>query len=264
MINLDNIVNDNNKKHTEKWPYMPDHPYRILIIGGSGSGKTNTLLNLINEQRDMDKIYLYAKDLGESKYEHLIKNRKNAGVKHLNDAKVFIDCSNTMNDVYENIDLYNPSRQRKVLIVVDDMVADIMTNKKFQSIIKELFIRCRKINISLVFITQSYFSVSKDARLNSTHYFIMKINNKRELQNISINHSADNDYKDFIKIYRECTKEPYNFLTIDTTLPSTNTLRFRKNLFDTLLKMTVTDQIKILNRKIKQNESQYDLDREGS
>ena len=109
-----------------------------------------------------------------------------------------------------------------------------MTNKKFQSIIKELLIRCRKINISLVFITQPYFSVPKDVRLNSTHYFIMKTNNKIELQNIAINHSADIDYKDFIKIYRVYTKEPYNILTIDTTLPSTNTLRFRKNLFDTL------------------------------
>ena len=118
--------------------------------------------------------------------------------------------------------------------VFDDMIADIMTNKKFQSIIKELFIRCRKINISLIFITQSYFSVPKDVRLNSTHYLIMKINNKKELQNIAINHCADIDSKDFIKIYRECTKEPHKFLTIDTTLSSTNPLRFRKNLFDTL------------------------------
>ena len=109
-----------------------------------------------------------------------------------------------------------------------------MTNKKFRAIIKELFIRCRKLNISLVFITQSYFSVPKDVRLNSTHYLIMKINNKRELQNIAINHSADIDYKDFMKIYRECTKEPYSFLTIDTTLSVSNPLRFRKNLFDTL------------------------------
>ena len=113
MINLDNIVNDNNKKHNEKWPYIPDHPYRILIIGGSGSGKTNALLNLINEQRDIDKMYLYAKDLSESKYEHLIKVRENAGMKHLNDSKMFIGCSDTMNDVYENIDLYNLNRKRK-------------------------------------------------------------------------------------------------------------------------------------------------------
>ena len=221
MINLDSIVNNNNKEHNEKWPYIPNHPYRILIICGSGLGKTNSLLNLINEQGE--------KDLTESKYEHLINNRENAGINHLNDPKTFFDCSNTINDVYENIDLYNPNRKRKVLIVFDDMIADIMTNKRFQSIIKELFIRCRKINISLIFITQSYFSVPKDVRLNSTHYLIMKINNKRELQNIAINHSVDIDYKDFIKIYREYTKEPYNFLTIDTTLPSTNTLRFRKN-----------------------------------
>ena len=139
-----------------------------------------------------------------------------------------------MDNVYENIDHYNPNRKRKILSVFDDMIADIMTNKKFQSIIKELFIRCRKINTSLVFITQSYFSVPKDVRLNSTHYLNMKINNKRELQNIAINRSEDIDYKDFIKIYRECTKKPYKFLTIDATLPSTNTLRFRKNLFDTL------------------------------
>ena len=124
--------------------------------------------------KETDKIYLYAKDLGESKYEHLINNRENAGIKHLNDAKAFIDCSNTMNNVYENIDLYNPSRKRKVLIVFDDVIADIRTNKKFQSITKELFIRCRKINISLVFITQSYFSVPKDVRLNSTRYYIIR------------------------------------------------------------------------------------------
>ena len=91
----------------------------------------------------------------------MIKNRENAGIKHVNDSKAFIECSNTMDDVYENIDDYNPSRKRKILIVFDDMIADIMTNKKFQSIIKDLFIRCRKPNISVVFITQSYFSVQK-------------------------------------------------------------------------------------------------------
>ena len=164
----------------------------------------------------------------------MIKNRGNAGIKHVNDSKPFIECSNTMDYVHENINDYNPNRRRKMLIVFDDMIGDIMTNKKFEAIIKELFIKCKKINISLVFITQSYFSDLKDVRLNSTHYLIIKINNKRELQNIAINHSADIDYKDFIKIYRECTKEPYNFLTIDTILPSSNPLRFRKNLFDTL------------------------------
>ena len=102
------------------------------------------------------------------------------------------------------------------------MITDIMTNKKFQAIMKELFIRCRKLNISLVFITQSYFSVTKNVRLNSTHYLIMKLKNKRKLQNIAINHSADIDYQDFIKIYRDCTEKPYNFLTIDTTLPASD------------------------------------------
>ena len=197
MINLDSITNENNKEHDEKWPYIPDHLYRIIITGGSGSGKTNTLLNLIKEQdyHDViDKIYLYARDLNEPKYEYLIKKREDAGIKHLNNPNAFIECSNTMDDVYENINDYNPIRKRKKLIVFDDMIADIMTNRRFQAIIKELFIRCRKLNISLVFITQSNFSVSKDVRLISTHYFIMKINNRIELKDIAINHSADIDY----------------------------------------------------------------------
>ena len=158
----------------------------------------NALLNLISQQDDINKIYLYAKDLSEPKYEFLIKMRENVGIKRLNDSNSLIQCSNTMDDVYENINDYNPIRKRKKLIVFDDMIADIMTNKRFQAIIKELFIRCRKLNISLVFITQSYFSVPKDIRLNSTHYLIMKINNKKELQNFAINHSADIDYKDFM------------------------------------------------------------------
>ena len=124
MFNLDNITNEN-KEHNEKLPYIPDHLYRIFIIGGSRSGKTNTLLNLVKEQDDIDKIYLYAKDLSKPKYEFLIKKSKNAGIKYLNDPNAFIECSNTMDDVYENIDDYNPSRKRNILIVFDDMMADI-------------------------------------------------------------------------------------------------------------------------------------------
>ena len=104
MINLDSITNENNKEHIEKWPFIPDHPYRILIIGGSGSGKANALLNLIKEQDAIDKIYLCAKDLSEPKYEFLIKKREDVGTKYFNDLNAFIECSNTVDDVYENID----------------------------------------------------------------------------------------------------------------------------------------------------------------
>ena len=124
MINFDDYVNENKTEHNKNWPYIPDHPYRILIIGGSGSGKTNVLLNLIDNQPDIDKIYLYAKD---------------------------------------------------------DMIADMIHNKKLNSIVTELLIRGKKLNISLVFISQSYFKVPKDIRLNTTHFFIAKIPNKREL-----------------------------------------------------------------------------------
>ena len=137
-----------------------------------------------------------------------------------------------------DIDDYNPTRKRKTLIVFDDLIADIMSNKNFQSILKELFFRCIKLNISFLFITQSYFSVPKDVRINSTHYLIMKINSRRESRNIAMNHSSDIDYNNFVKIYGKCTKELYCFLTIDTTLPASDPLNFRKKCFF-LIKMTV-------------------------
>ena len=133
MFNLGNITNENNKEHNKKWPFIADHLYRMLIIGGSESGKTNALLNLLKEQ-DMDKIYLYTKDLSEPKYEFLIKKLEDAGTKHLNDSNAFIECSNTMDDVYQNIGDYNPNRQRKISMS-DGMIADIMSNKKFQAIL---------------------------------------------------------------------------------------------------------------------------------
>ena len=232
MFNLDDVTNKDNEEHNLKWSYIPDHSYRILIIGRSASGKTNTLLNLIKEHDSdnlIDKIYLYAKDLNEPKYQFLIKKREDVGIKHLNNSKASVEYSAYMNDVYNNINDYNPNRKRKIL-VFDGIIADMMTNKKIQAIIKELFIRYRKLNTSLVFITQSYFSVPKEVRLNSTHYLIMKIHNKRELQQIAINHSADINYKGFMKTYRKCTSEPCSFLTIDTALPTNDPLRFRKNL----------------------------------
>ena len=123
-------------------------------------------------------------------------------------------------------------KERKVLIVFCDMISHVMSDKKAQQVLKELFIRCRKLNISLCILTQSYFSVPKDVRLNCTHYIIFKLNNKSELQNIAINHSTDIDYKDFVNIYRNCTNEPCNFLTIDTTQSIDK--RFKKNFNDSL------------------------------
>ena len=195
-------------EHNSKWPRIPDHPYRILIVGGSGSGKTNALLNLINNQPDIDKIYLYAKDPYEEKYQYLINKREKVGLDHFDNPKVFMEYSNDMQVVYKNIEDYNP-------IIFDDMIAYMINNNKLNLVVTELFIRGRKLNISIVFITQSYFKVPKDFRLNSTHFFIMKIPNKRELQQLALNHSSDIDFKDFMKIYKKCTAEPYSFLVND-------------------------------------------------
>ena len=122
-----------------------------------------------------------------------------------------------MHYVYKKIEDYNPNKKRKVLIVFDDMIADKINNKKLNPVVTELFIRCRKLNISIAFITQSYFKLPKNVRLNTTHFFIMKITNKRELQQIALNLSSDIDFNDFIKIYKKCTAEPYSFLVNDMT-----------------------------------------------
>ena len=232
MISFDDYANENKTEHYPKWPFIPNHPYRILIIGGSGSGKTNALLNLINNQPDIDKIYLYAKDPYEAKYQHLINKRESVGINHFNDPKAFTEYSNDMRNVYKNINYYNPYKENKILIVFDDMIADMINNKKLNSIVTELFIRGKKLNISFVFVTQSYFKVPKDIRLNSTHFFIMKIPNERELQQIALNHSSDISSKDFIKIHKKCTAEPYSFIVNDVTLASDNPFRCRKSLFN--------------------------------
>ena len=129
-----------------------------------------------------------------------------------------------MNAVLDDINNYNKNRDKKVLIIFDDMIADIMRSEKFKAIVKEFFIRCRKLNISIVFITQSYFRTPKDARLNSTHYILMKIGNKNELKSIAEENSG---HLDFLKIYNYCTKEPYSFMLVDTT--PTARLTFKKH-----------------------------------
>ena len=195
MFNFDYISKENIKEHNLKWPEIPNHPYRILIIGDSGSGKTNALLNLTDHKPDIDKIYLYAKDPYKAKYQLLTKKRESTGLKYLNDLKAFIEYSNDMDDIYKNIKEYNPNRKRKILIVFDDMISDMLSNKKLNSIVTELFIRGRKLNISLIFITKSYFAVLKNNKLNSTHYFVMKFLNKKKFQQIAFNHSSDITFK---------------------------------------------------------------------
>ena len=202
----------------------------MLIIGPSGSGKTNTLLHLTNNLHPIDKKYLYVEDLQESKYKYLINKREQAGTKNLNDPKAFIEYSDDMNDVLDDINNYNKNRNKKVSIIFDDMIADIMRSETFKAIIKELFIRCRKLNISIVVTTQSYFRAPKDARLNSTHYILMKIGNKKELKSIAEEKSGHLDYKDLLKMYNYCTKEPYSFMMIDAR--PTVTITFTKTLMN--------------------------------
>ena len=226
MLNLVDIVN-NKKKSSSK---NDDWPFRMLIIGPSGSGKTNTLLHLINNFHLIDKIYLYTKDTDEKKYEYLINKREQAGIKNLNDPHAFIEYSNDMNDVLEDINNYNKNRDKKVLIIFDDMIAGIMRYEKFNSIVKELFIRCKKLSISIVFITQSYFRTPKDARLNSTHYILMKIGNKKELKGIAEENSGHLDFKDCLKIYNYCTRDPYSFMMVDTR--PTARVTFKKTLMN--------------------------------
>ena len=150
-MNFDDYANENKTQHNLKRPYIPDHPYRMLIIGGSGSGKANALLNSISDQLHIDQIYLYVKDTYEAKYQFLINKRESTGLKHLNDPKAFIENSNDMQDV----------KERQILIVFDDMIADMINNKKLNSIVTELFIRSRRLNISFVFIHNHILSFQK-------------------------------------------------------------------------------------------------------
>ena len=161
-----------------------------------------------------------------------INKRESVGINHFNDPQAFIEYSDDMHGIYINIDDHNLDKENKILIVFDDIIADTIHNKRLNSIVTELFIRGRKLNISLVFITQSYFKLPKDVRLNTSHFFVAKIPNKREIQQIAKNHSSDISTKDFANIYRKCTDEPYSFFVNDTTLASNNPLRFRKNLFN--------------------------------
>ena len=152
MNNFDDVEKENIKGHNQNWPQIPDHPYRMLIIGGSGSGETNPLFNLIKLQADIDKICLYANDPYEAKYQFLINKRESIGLKHFNDSKAFTEYSNNMLDIYKNMKQYNPNKKRKIFIDFDDMIADVLSHKKLNPIVTELFIKDRKLNTSLVLL----------------------------------------------------------------------------------------------------------------
>ena len=160
MINFDNYTNENKIERNPKWPYILDRPYRILTVGGSRSGKTNTLLNLIINQPDIDKIYLYAKDPYEAKYQYLINKRETVGLDHVKDPRTFIEYSRDMQDVYKNIEDYNPRKKRKIITVFDHMVADMINNKN-NPVVTELFIRGRKLNISIVLMSLLFNHILK-------------------------------------------------------------------------------------------------------
>ena len=167
MINFDDVTKENMRDNISIWPQIFDHSYRILITGGFGSRKSNLFFHLISHQPDIDKIYLDTKDPYEAKYQFLINNRVKTGLKYFNDSKAFIE--------YKTYNIY------KILIPFDDMIADMLSNRKLNPIVTELFIRGRKLNISLVSVTQSYLAVPRIIMLNSTQYFIIKISNTREL-----------------------------------------------------------------------------------
>ena len=137
MKNYDESVEIN---HNPNWSYILNHPYGIVIIGGSGSDNTDVLLNLIQNQRpDIDKIYLYVKDSFQSKYQILINEREKVGIKRLKNPKAFIDYSQTIDGAYENLEDYNPTKKGKVLTVLDDMITDLEANKKLSPIVTELY-----------------------------------------------------------------------------------------------------------------------------
>ena len=155
-----------------------------MIIYSFGSGKTNALLHLINNKLDIDKIYLHAKNPYKAKYQCLVSKREKVGVKYYDNRKAFMEYSNDMQDVYKNIEQGNPKNKRKILKLFDNMIADMLSNKKLNPVVTELFLIGTKPHICFGFIMQSYFAVPKNIRLNSMHYYIMKNLNKRELHQI--------------------------------------------------------------------------------
>ena len=194
--------------------------------------ETNSLFNVISKQPDVDKSCFYAKDPYEEKHKFLLNKVESTWLKHLNHSKAFIEYSNDLDDIYKNIEECNPNKKRRILTVFDNIIADILNNKKINPIVTELSIRGRKLNISLVFITQSYFAVPKNIRLNHTHYFVIKSLNNQRLQQVVFNHSSDINFQDFMNLFKKMYCKTILFLVIDAALASDNPLSFKKNLLE--------------------------------
>ena len=155
-----------------------------------------------------------------------------------------------MDDMYKNIEEYNPDKKQKILIVFGDMVADMLIHKKLNAVVTEWFIRGRKLSIFLVFITHSYFAVPKNIRLNSAHCFVIKLQNKRELQQIEFNYSSGIDFQEFMNLDKKCTAKPHSFSVTDTTLAPDNSSRFRKDVLERIQKSIMIIDDKIIDEKI--------------
>ena len=204
------------------------------------------------------KLTYTLKSIWSAKYHFFIKKREDIRAKHFKDSKDFIEYSNVMDHIYKNTEEHNPNKKCKILIVFNDMIADMLNNKKPNPILTELFIRGGKLNKSLVFLAQSYFSLPKNVRLNFTHYFIIKIPNEQKLQRMALNNSSDIiDFNDFMNLYKTYTAKTYSFLVTDGTLASDNPLRFRKNHVERIQKLIIRTDDKIRDEKL-----QYNINRE--
>ena len=215
--------------HNPNWPYVPHCPYKVLVIGGSGSGKTNVLLNLINDQPpDIDKITYMSKIHLNQSISCLLMKKKKVGIEKQKVPKQLIDYSLTVNDDYENLEGCNRTEKRIVLIVFDDIIEDMESNKELTPIVIEFFFRRRKLNIGLAFISQSSFKVPEAVKLNATHYFTKKVPKKGELQQIASNHLSEIDFKDFMKLCKHCIKQLHSISLNGKTLPLDHPSRFWK------------------------------------
>jgi hypothetical protein len=230
IVNFDNVINEiYGKKEDGVQDHFcsPKHPFRMCIIGGSGSGKTNILLNLLFNYLKFDKIYLYAHDLEEEKYQFLIEYMTTLTKKYNKEKKKDLKLIEFSNNIKDVVDVDKIDDTIRNILIFDDMVLE-----RKQDAIEEAFIRARKKNTSCIYISQSYFKIPKTIRLNSTYFILNKIATRKEITQIASDHATTIEYDEFMKIYRKATEEPHTFLLIDkvsTELP----LQYRKN-FDCL------------------------------